>query len=397
MATVGFVRMGVIDREADRVPEIGVGMLGYGFMGKAHTNAYRAMPLFMYPPPARPRLVAICGRQLDALKRAAERYGYDRYYTDWRDVIRDPDVELVDIGLPNAVHHGPAIAAADAEKPVLCEKPLATTVEAAAAMTAAVAKAQVKNMVGFNYRFVPALRLAKDLIDRGAIGKILHFHAAYLQEWIMDPAFPRVWRLDRTVAGAGALGDLGSHLIDLARFLVGEIVAVCAATTTIIPDRPLPEDPTQSGAVTVDDAFMALIKFQPGALGVVEASRFCAGRKNYQRIEIYGTEGSILFNLERLNELAVYSRHDPETQQGFKTILVTETEHPFIQYWWPHGHTLGWEHTFTHQAHHFINAIVNDEDVAPYGATFHDGLRCNQVLDAITTSAAKGQWIPVTE
>jgi len=229
VATVGFVRMGAIDREADRVPEIGVGMLGYGFMGKAHTTAYRAMPLFMYPPPARPRLVAICGRQLDGVKRAAERYGYERYYTDWRDVIRDPDVELVDIGLPNAVHHGPAIAAADAGKPVLCEKPLATTVQDAVAMTDAVAKAQVKTMVGFNYRFVPALRLAKDLIARGAIGKVLHYHAVYLQEWIMDPAFPRVWRLDRTMAGAGALGDLGSHLIDLARFLVGEIPAMLRA------------------------------------------------------------------------------------------------------------------------------------------------------------------------
>jgi len=248
-------------------------------------------------------------------------------------------------------------------------------------------------MVGFNYRFVPAIRLAKQLIDEGYIGKILQYRAVYLQEWIMDPNFPLVWRLRKSVSGSGALGDLGAHIIDLARFLVGEVASVCGLTETFIKERPLPENPEKKGTVDVDDVFIAMARFKNGAIGSFEASRFCAGRKNYQRVEIHGTEGSIVFNLERLNELEVYSKKDPEDRMGFKNILVTETVHPFIEHWWPHGHIIGWEHTFVHEIHHFIDCIVNDKPVAPMAATFYDGLKCQEILDAIEESAQKGKWV----
>ncbi|MCD6538256.1 Gfo/Idh/MocA family oxidoreductase [Candidatus Bathyarchaeota archaeon] len=389
---VGFVRMGKVER-AEKIREIGVGILGYAFMGKAHTNGYKKMPIFFYPPPAIPRLIAICGRTEEAVAEAARRYGFETYYTDWKKLIADERIEIVDNCLPNNMHAEPCIAAAEAGKNVLCEKPLAATLEDARAAYEAVEKARVKNMVAFNYRFVPAIRLAKKLIDEGFIGKILQYRAVYLQEWIMDPNFPLVWRLRKSVAGSGALGDLGAHIIDLARFLVGDIKAVCGMMETFIKERPLPENPEKKGKVDVDDAFIAMVRFKNGAIGSLEASRFCAGRKNYQRVEIHGTEGSIIFNLERLNELEVYSRRDPEDRMGFRNILVTETVHPFMEHWWPHGHIIGWEHTFVHEIYHFIDCIVNDKPVAPMAATFYDGLKCQEVLNAIEESSQKGRWI----
>ncbi|RJS84275.1 gfo/Idh/MocA family oxidoreductase [Candidatus Bathyarchaeota archaeon] len=377
--------------------EIGVGVLGYAFMGKAHSNAYIKMPVFFYPPPAKPRLVAICGRTEKAVREAAERYGYERYYTDWSQLIKDKDVELVDNCLPNYMHAEPSIAAAEAGKHVICEKPLAMSADEARRVYQAAEKAGVKHMTAFNYRFVPAIRLAKKLIDEGYIGKILQYRAVYLQEWIMDPQFPLVWRLRKDLAASGALGDLGAHIIDLARFLVGEFKAVCGLTETFIKERPLPEDPSKKGRVDVDDVFIALVKFRDGAVGSVEASRFCAGRKNYQRVEIHGTEGSIVFNLERLNELEVYYRGEREDRAGFKSILVTEPSHPFMKNWWPPGHIIGWEHTFIHEIHHFVDCIVNDKPIAPYGATFYDGMKCQEILDAILESAEKGRWVNVPE
>ena len=389
---VGFVRMGKVEK-AEKIREIGVGILGYAFMGKAHTNGYKKMPIFFYPPPAIPRLIAICGRTEEAVAEAARRYGFETYYTDWKKLIADERIEIVDNCLPNNMHAEPCIVAAEAGKNVLCEKPLAATLEDARAAYEAVEKAGVKNMVAFNYRFVPAIRLAKKLIDEGFIGKILQYRAVYLQEWIMDPNFPLVWRLRKSVAGSGALGDLGAHIIDLARFLVGDIKSVCGMMETFIKERPLPENPEKKGKVDVDDAFIAMVRFKNGAIGSLEASRFCAGRKNYQRVEIHGTEGSIVFNLERLNELEVYSRRDPEDRMGFRNILVTETVHPFMEHWWPHGHIIGWEHTFVHEIYHFIDCIVNDKPVAPMAATFYDGLKCQEVLNAIEESSQRGQWI----
>ena len=391
---VGFVRMGEVEA-AGEAREIGVGVLGYAFMGKAHTNAYIKMPVFFYPPPAKPRLVAICGRTESAVAEAAKRYGYETYYTDWRSLIKDERIELVDNCLPNNMHAAPSIAAAEAGKHILCEKPLAMSGEEAKEVYEAAEKAGVKHMTGFNYRFVPAIRLAKKLIDEGYIGKVLQYRAVYLQEWIMDPNFPLVWRLRRSVAASGALGDLGAHIIDLARFLVGEVGSVCGMTETFIKERPLPEDPSKKGTVDVDDVFIAMVRFKNGAIGSLEASRFCAGRKNYQRVEVHGTEGSIVFNLERLNELEVYSKRDPDDRMGFRTILVTETVHPFMEHWWPHGHIIGWEHTFIHEVYHLIDCIVNDKPVAPLGATFYDGLKCQEVLDAVLKSAEKGRWVDV--
>jgi len=390
---VGFVTMGRVSKRVEKTRRIGVGLLGYAFMGKAHANGYRKMPVFFYPPPAVPRLVAICGRTEEAVAEAAKRFGFETYYTDWKKLIADERIELVDNCLPNNMHAEPCIAAAEAGKNILCEKPLAATLEDAKAMYEAAEKAGVKNMTAFNYRFVPAIRLAKKIIDEGYIGKILQYRAVYLQEWIMDPNFPLVWRLRKSVSGSGALGDLGAHIIDLARFLVGEVKSVCGMTETFIKERPLPENPEKKGKVDVDDVFIAMARFKNGAIGSFEASRFCAGRKNYQRIEIHGTEGSIVFNLERLNELEVYSKKDPEDRMGFRNILVTETVHPFIEHWWPHGHIIGWEHTFVHEIHHFIDCIVNDKPVEPMGATFYDGLKCQEILNAIEESSQKGKWI----
>ena len=390
---VGFVTMGRVSKKAEKIREIGVGLLGYAFMGKAHANGYRKMPFFFYPPPAMPRLVAICGRTEEAVAEAAKRFGFETYYTDWKKLIVDDRIELVDNCLPNNMHAEPCIEAAEAGKNIICEKPLASTLEDAKAVYEAAEKAGVKNMTAFNYRFVPAIRLAKQLIDEGYIGKILQYRAVYLQEWIMDPNFPLVWRLRKSVAGSGALGDLGAHIIDLARFLVGEVTSVCGLTETFIKERPLPEDPEKKGKVDVDDVFIAMARFKNGAIGSFEASRFCAGRKNYQRVEIHGTEGSIVFNLERLNELEVYSKKDPEDRMGFSDILVTESVHPFMEHWWPHGHIIGWEHTFVHEIHHFIDCIVNDKPVAPMAATFYDGLKCQEILNAIEESARKGRWV----
>ena len=390
---VGFVTMGRVSKKAEKIREIGVGLLGYAFMGKAHANGYRKMPFFFYPPPALPRLVAICGRTEEAVAEAAKRFGFETYYTDWKKLIADDRIELVDNCLPNNMHAEPCIEAAEAGKNIICEKPLASTLEDAKAVYEAAEKAGVKNMTAFNYRFVPAIRLAKQLIDEGYIGKILQYRAVYLQEWIMDPNFPLVWRLRKSVAGSGALGDLGAHIIDLARFLVGEVASVCGLTETFIKERPLPEDPEKKGKVDVDDVFIAMARFKNGAIGSFEASRFCAGRKNYQRVEIHGTEGSIVFNLERLNELEVYSKKDPEDRMGFRDILVTESVHPFMEHWWPHGHIIGWEHTFVHEIHHFIDCIVNDKPVAPMAATFYDGLKCQEILNAIEESARKGRWV----
>jgi predicted dehydrogenase len=387
--------MGKVEKVPKEVKDIAVGLIGYAFMGKAHTNGYLKMPVFFYPPPAKPRLVAICGRTEEAVAEAAKRFGYETYYTDWKKMIKDDRIQLVDNCLPNNMHAPPTIAAVEAGKHVICEKPLAKTVAEAKAMYDAAENAGIKHMTGFNYRFVPAIRLARNLINDGYLGKILQFRAVYLQEWIMDPNFPLVWRLSKSVSGSGALGDLGAHIIDLARFLVGDIASICGMTETFIKERPLPGNPEKKGNVDVDDAFIAMARFEKGAIGTLEASRFCAGRKNFQRIEVHGTEGSLLFNLERLDELNVYSKKDREDRMGFRNILVTENVHPFIEHWWPHGHIIGWEHTFVHEIHHFVDCIVNDKPVAPLGATFYDGLKCQEILQAVTMSAEKERWITI--
>lgn len=370
-------------------PTIGVGMLGYAFMGRAHSNALKKLPYMMYPPPAVPTLVALCGRNEQAVADVAHRFGYQGYYTDWRAMLEDERIQLFDNGGPNNAHADPCIVAAEAGKHILCEKPLARTAEESKKMLEAVQKAGVKHMVAFNYRFVPAIRQAYELIRSGKLGRIYHFRAMYLQDWLM-PQYetPHLWRLDKNIAGTGAIGDLASHIIDLARFLVGtEITTVSASTKTFIDERPLP-DGGGMGKVTVDDAFAAVIEFENGALGTLEGSRMAGGRKNYNCWEINGEKGSIRFNLERMNELEVYwVDNEPAETEGFQDALITNDHHPWLANWWPPGHIIGWEHTFVHEITHLLDCIVNDKPVAPYGADFEDGYRAAVVADAIVESA----------
>lgn len=377
-------------RAEGEAPEVGVGMLGYAFMGKAHSNAYKTLPYMMYPPVAVPRLVTVAGRDEAAVAEAARRYGYEKYTTNWRDMLDDDDVQLFDNGGPNDAHAEPSIAAAQAGKHVFCEKPLARTAEEAKTMLDAVEKAGVKHMVAFNYRFVPAIRQAYNLIQSGALGQIYHFRAVYLQEWIMPHyGTPMIWRLDKKAAGSGALGDLGAHIIDLGRFLVGEMKSVSAMTRTFIEDR-------SGGKVDVDDAFVAAVEFDNGAIGTLEATRFAGGRKNYNSFEINGERGSIRFNLERMNELDVFWVGDePKETQGFHNVLISEGYHPWWENWWPHGHIIGWEHTFIHEIHHLLDCIVNDKSVAPYGADFNDGYRAAAICDAILESAETRRQVDI--
>jgi predicted dehydrogenase len=367
-------------------------MLGYAFMGKAHSNALKKLPYMMYPPVAIPRLVAIAGRNKEAVEEAAKRYGYEKAYTDWRQLIDDPDVQVFDNGGPNNVHAEPNIAAAKAGKHVISEKPLGRNAEECWEMWQAAKTAGIKHMVAFNYRFVPAVRLAKELIEQGKLGRIYHFRACYLQEWIADENFPMVWRLDKSIAGSGALGDLGSHIIDLARFLIGEPKSVMALTKTFITER---NADGKREKVTVDDAFVAAVEYENGAIGTLEATRFAPGRKNFNTFEINAERGSIRFNLENMNTLEVFMRDQPREIQGFTQVLVSESYHPFWKHWWPQGHIIGWEHTFVHEFHHFFTAIVKGEGIKPYGADFEDGYRNAVICDAIARSAQERRQVDV--
>ncbi len=391
----GFVTMGESGASSQDVPTLGVGMLGYAFMGKAHTNAYKTLDYIYTPPPAHPRLVAIAGRDRAHVEAAARRYGYEKAVTDWRDLVDDPEVQVFDNGAPNNLHAEPCIAAARAGKHIICEKPLARDAAEAKRMLKAAQAAGVVHMCAFNYRFVPALKLARDIITAGRLGRIYHFRAQYLQEWIMDPNFGMVWRLDASEAGSGALGDLGAHIIDLARFLVGEPASVNGITATFIKERAGASGATQQ--VGVDDAFVAAVQFENGAIGTLEASRFARGRRNHQVIEVNGEKGSIVFNVERLNELEVYLPEEETRQdaQGFRTVLVTEPTHPYVGAWWPQGHIIGWEHSFVHEIKHFFDCVTTGRPVGPEGADFEDGYRASVVADAIVQSANSGRRVDI--
>ncbi len=392
----GFTTMAGATAVGD-APQIGFGMLGYSFMGKAHSNALKTLPYMMYPPVAVPKLVAISGRNEAAVSEAAQRYGYQKYYTDWRAMVEDEEVQVLDNGGPNNMHAEPAILAAQLGKHILCEKPLARTAEESKQMLDAVQKADIKHMVAFNYRFVPAIRLIRDLIDQGSLGQIYHFRAVYLQEWIMPHyGTPKIWRLDKNVAGSGAIGDLGAHIIDLAHYLVGDVKSLAANTKTFIETRKLDGEEGE-GLVDVDDAFVAAVEFENGALGTLEATRFAGGRKNYNCFEINAEKGSVRFNLERMNEVDVFWVDDePKETQGFHNVLVTEGHHPWWENWWPHGHIIGWEHTFIHEINHFLDCIVNDREVGPHGATFEDGYKAAVICDALVDSANTKRHVDIT-
>jgi predicted dehydrogenase len=371
------------------MPSINVALIGYAFMGKAHSNAYRQVGRF-FSPRLTPRMKVICGRTPAKVRAAAREYGWDEAATDWEEVVHRKDIDLVDVATPGDSHAEIAIAAARAGKAVFCEKPLGNTVAEAERMLAAVTKARVTHMICHNYRRIPAVMLAKQLIDAGELGEIRHYRGTYLQDWVTDPKFPLVWRLDKRKAGSGALGDIAAHSIDLARFLVGEISDVAGDLKTFIKTRPLPGNPRKTGRVTVDDASASLVRFRNGAIGTIEASRMALGRKNYNRFEINGSLGSLAFDLERMNELEVYFEKDKPAVRGFRRIIVTESVHPFMKAWWPPGHIIGYEHTFVHTVYDLLEAMADGKVPKP---NFEDGVRNQRVLAAIEKAAATRRWI----
>jgi predicted dehydrogenase len=370
--------------------KLNVAMIGYDFMGRAHSNAWRQVARFFPDMTVEPVLKVVVGRTEAKVKEAADRLGFEGWATSWHEVLARKDIDIVDICTPGDSHAPIAIAAAEAGKAILCEKPLANTVEDAERMAAAAKKAGVVNMVCHNYRRCPAVALAKQIIDEGQLGDIHHYRGVYLQDWIVDPTFPRVWRLEKARAGSGSLGDILSHTMDLSRYLVGEPTEVSGMLRTFITERPLPEDPSRRGKVDVDDSAQALVKFANGAVGYYEGSRFAPGRKNYNRFEINGSKGSLVWDLERMNELELYTEAGPLS--GFRVISVTDGKHPYMSAWWPPGHIIGYEHSFTHTVHDLLQGIVAAKSPRP---DFEDGVRNQRVLDAIEKSATTGQWTKV--
>jgi predicted dehydrogenase len=376
----------------EAAPELGIGILGYGQMGKAHNNAYLKIPYMFWPPTVRPRRVAMCGRREDRVAEAVNRYGYEGYYSDWRQMVQDPRIDVFDNCAPHALHCEPACAAAQAGKHVLCEKPLGLNSGETRRMLEAVRKAGVKHMCCFNYRFLPAVRLAKDMIDQGLLGRVLQFRGLYLQPWV-----EKTEDLVDRPGGRDALWEIGSHLTDMARFLAGEIVVV-------------------QGMLS-DMKAVTLVEFAHGAHGTLEANGLCVGSKNRLAWEIHGTRGSLAWDLEDLNRLQVCLRDDsPRELGGFRNVLVTEIDHPYISWkqldragsvlpagsrtghvWWPHGHILGWEHGHINALFHFLDAVARDQPIAPYGATFKDGHRVALIGDAIARSFEEGKRIEVLE
>lgn len=367
----------------------GIGLVGYKFMGKAHSNAYRQVHPF-FPEVAKPRMVAICGRNETAVAAAAEQFGWESYETDYHNLLTNDSIDIIDVATPGHLHHQVVLDALAAGKHVLCEKPLANTLEEAAEMVHAWRSAGTIGMVNFNYRKVPAVMLAKKLIDEGEIGAVRSFRASYLQDWLHDENAPMSWRLQREYAGSGALGDIGAHITDLAHMLIGPIKSVTGLLATAVSSRPLahPQGDLTHGDVTVDDWTSFLAKFENGATGVFEASRLATGRKNQNTFEINGSKGSIAFDLENLNHLQVYFDDDP-IARGFHNVLVTESAHPLVGNWWPDGHIIGWEHTHVHQVRDLLIGVSTGEQPQP---SFDDGYRCQAVLDAVERSSASGKW-----
>ncbi|MFJ8582486.1 Gfo/Idh/MocA family protein [Micromonospora sp. NPDC093277] len=381
-------------------------MVGYAFMGAAHSQAWRTVNR-VYDLPARVRMALICGRDEPKVAAAADRLGWDGHTTDWRRLVESDEIDVVDICTPGDSHCEIAVAALAAGKHVLCEKPLANTVEEARLMATAAARARAdgtRAMCGFNYRRVPAVTMMRQFVADGRLGEIRHVRAVYLQDWIIDPQFPLVWRLQKDKAGSGALGDIGAHIIDLTQYVTGQrITGVSALTETFVKERPLPAESSglaaqadgngrKTGPVTVDDAAVFVARLDGGALATYEASRFATGRKNALRVEINGSLGTLVFDLERLNELEFYDAARPTAEQGFTRILVTEGEHPYMSAWWPPGHIIGYEHSFTHQMRDFVEAVATGTDPAP---SFTDALQVQLVLDAVTRSAELAAWTEV--
>lgn len=380
-----------------------VALIGTQFMGRVHSHAFRTVASFL-PLAAPPEMKVICGQNPERTAAMAAGFGWQESSVNWREVVNRKDIDLVDIATPGDQHAEMAIEALRAGKHVICEKPLANTLSEARKMAAAARKSDRVHMCAFNYRRVPAIAHAARMIAEGQLGRIYHFRARYLQDWILDPSFPLVWRLQKQHAGSGPHGDLNAHIIDIAHYLIGDIQEVSGVMETFIKKRPLissggtlggaraAKNTTKMGDVTVDDAALFLARFKNGALGSFEATRFAAGRKNHNTFEVNGSKGSLVFDLEELNILKYYNCDDAPTERGFRTILCTEAGHPYAGYWWPAGHILGYEHTFTHEMYEMLKAIEQNRQVSP---SFEDGLRCQEVLEAVQKSARTRRWVSV--
>lgn len=379
---------------------IRIGMIGYQFMGKAHSHAYRDLP-FYFDTPLKPELKVIAGRNEATVKEAQKKFGFEAYETDWRKVVERDDIDVIDIVTPNHTHVEIALAAIEAGKHVIVEKPLALTVEDAKRMHKAAKESGVKHMICHNYRFAPAIQFAKQLIDQGRIGRVFHYRANYLQDFIIDPKFPLVWRLKKEIAGSGALGDIGAHSLDLARFLIGEFTELTSTMETFIKERPLGEmsgglsakgNSDQMGEVTVDDAVAIIARFENGALGTFEATRFANGNRNKNKFEINGEKGSIRWDMENMNNLEIYLSDDEAGEQGFHLINCTEEVHPYADAYWPAGHIIGYEHTFINLIDEFFRGIAEDYQPKP---DFEDGVRNQILLEAIEKSAEERSWVKI--
>ncbi len=380
--------------------ELNVGIVGTKFMGKAHSNAWKKAPLF-FDTPAKPVLKVACGRHEASLKSFAEQWGWQETETDWKKLVSRPDIDIIDIALPQQLHYEVALAAAREGKHIFCEKPLAMNSRQAEEMLKVCEENKVVHYLNHNYRRTPAVALAKRMIEDGKIGRIFHWRCAYQQDWIVDPAFPLTWQLRQETAQAGPQWDLNSHAVDLAHFLIGEVATVSALTSHFITERPLADETTsgnlkaessgtEKGKVTVEDAALMMVQFENGAIGSFEATRFATGKKNGLTFEIYGSKGSLLFDLERMNELRYYDNEEAGDLKGFRTILATESSHPYMEHWWPAGHIIGYEHSFVHAVADFVTAIAEQKSIEP---NFADGLKIIKVLEAGLQSANQKQQV----
>ena len=384
--------------------ELRVGLVGAGFMGKAHSNAYRAVSFFFPDLGVKPVMQAICDIDVKLARQRAADWGWQSVERSYKKLCARDDIDVVDVCTPNVNHLPVVLEAAKCGKPILCEKPLAKDAAEARKMVRAAQRARIVNMVSHNYRRCPAVTLAKQMIDAGEIGEVFHFRGTYLQDWIVDPKFPLVWRLRKPLTGSGALGDLVAHSMDLALYLVGKLDSVAAATQTFIKERPLLSAATgglgaaarrgKTGKVTVDDAAIVLGRFRDSvALATFEATRFALGRRNQNRFEINGSKGSLAWDLERLNELDFYNDRDPKGRQGFRTILATDATHPYMTAYWPAAHNLGYEHSTINTVRDFLEAVARkNRRIRP---NFEDGLYVNAAMDAVLEADKAKKWVKV--
>ena len=381
--------------------KVNVALFGTKFMGKAHSNAFRKVGMF-FDLPVEPVMKVLVGRNPEDTKALAKKYGWEEWSTDWKEVMARDDIDVVDISTPGDMHMPMAVEAAKRGKHIICEKPLANTLPEAKKMAAAANKAGIKNMCGFSYRWAPAVAEIKQMIQRGELGEIFHFRAAYQQDWIVDPDFPLVWRLQKKHTGSGALGDIGAHIIDMCHNLIGEISEVSAATETFIKERPIPQDDTgisrnkragkkaKKGKVTVDDAAIILARIKgANTLATFEATRFAPGRRNYHHFEIYGSRGSVVWNMEHMNFFQYYKNDDPGYVQGFRQVHATDPGHPYADAWWPSAHLIGYEHLFVHEVYDFLKSLNRKKVDYP---TFDTGVQCQKVLDAVEKAAKTKKW-----